>query len=457
MRPIVDLSYYQSPTNINYDRLCAAISGAIIRVAYGSGVPNKWSGPDPEWERHYFEFNKRDKPLGGFQYLTEYQPVEEQVEVMRKGIEGKRIRIGRWADVEVERGAEVLSKQTVHKYMQLAEAAMGEFGIYTSYWYWWQIMGGYYYTNRKLWVAHYGVVKPSIPMGWTSYWLWQNHDAKTGRIDGYNSGIDLNQFYGTQEQFDAWVNAEPIAVEPVPPLELYSPVPTGSWISQKFGENSTWYATSRGHNGVDYGVIVGTPITAAMDGVVEVSKEQTGGYGRHIRIRHEHGITIYGHLSQRYVQVGDVVTAKQVIGRSGGSLSDPYAGNSTGPHLHFEYRPFEPVDPLVAGSYVYNAVDTLPFTIDWEKELGKMLFQVEVLASSGLNVRRGIGTGYSVIRTEPKGAILSVYEETNGWFKVGQGEWISGNPTYSKRVPVSVPADTRLDTLWAWYKETHPE
>lgn len=456
MKPIIDVSYYQNPALIDYDKLCAAISGAIIRVAYGSGAPGKWEGVDPEWERHYFEFNKRDKPLGGYQYLTEYQPVEEQVEVMRKGIEGKRIHIGRWADVEIERGAEVLTKQTVHKYLQLAETAMGEFGIYTSYWYWYQIMGGYYYTNRKLWVAQYGVSKPDLPLGWSSYWLWQNHDTNTGRIDGYtHGGVDLSQFNGTQEQFDAWVNAEPVAVEPKPPLVLYNPVPNGSWISQKFGVNSTWYATSRGHNGVDYGIVVGTMITAAMDGVVEVSKEQVGGYGRHIRIRHPHGVTIYGHLSHRYLEVGDVVKAKQVIGLSGGATSDPYCGNSTGPHLHFEYRPFEPVVPLVPGSYVYNAMDTLPFTVEWEKELGKMLFQVEVLAVGGLNVRSGIGTGYRIIRTEPIGTILSVYEVTNGWYKIGQGEWISGNPAYSKKVVVPVPEDNRLEKLWDAHPELH--
>ena len=203
------------------------------------------------------------------------------------------------------------------------------------------------------------------------------------------------------------------------------------------------------------GIKVKVPIlAAAMDGVVEVSKEQVGGYGRHIRIRHPHGVTIYGHLSHRYLEVGDVVKAKQVIGLSGGATSDPYCGNSTGPHLHFEYRPFEPVVPLGPGNYVYNAMDTLPYTIEWEKELGSMLFQVEVLAV-GLNVRSGIGTGYRIIRTEPKGTILSVYEVTNGWYKIGQGEWISGNPEYSKKHVVVEPDDNRLDKLWDAHPELH--
>ena len=72
--------------------------------------------------------------------------------------------------------------------------------------------------------------------------------------------------------------------------------------------------------------------------MIEAKEERTG-YGRHIHIQHSHGVTIYGHLSAMLVRVGDVVKAKTVIGKSGGDPSDPFSGNSTGPHLHFEYRP----------------------------------------------------------------------------------------------------------------------
>lgn len=48
-----------------------------------------------------------------------------------------------------------------------------------------------------------------------------------------------------------------------------------------------------------------------------------------------------------------------------------------------------------------------------------------VTAKTGLNVRTGIGTSYSIIRTLPTGAQVTVYEMSNGWARIGSGEWVS--------------------------------
>lgn len=450
MKPIIDISHHQNPGLIDYDKLASQIDGVIIRAAYG----NK---PDTAFEQHYEEFNKRGVPIGVYQFITEYMPVEEQVQTLYEMVmQDKNIPLGFWADVENETGADSLTKQTVHTYMQQVEALLGkEFGIYTSASQWAAIMGGTYYTNRKLWVAHYGTAYPALPMGWKSFWLWQYTSSK--RLEGYAENLDANAFCCDDSVFQQWIGGVSLPEpEPLPSLRLFSPVARDSWISQRFGINPQWYSAARGHNGIDYGIIVGSPVYAAMDGIVEVSLEQKTGYGRHIRIRHPEGVTIYGHLSKRMFEVGDFVMAKQLIGRSGGALDDPYCGMSTGPHLHFEYRQDKPVVPLVPGSYIYNAIDTLPFTLYWEQELGEMLYQVEVVAA-GLNVRKGIGTGYDIIRTESKGAILSVYEVTNGWFKIGEGQWVSGYATYTKRIiPAGEPTtEEKVGKLWIAHPDLH--
>jgi murein DD-endopeptidase MepM/ murein hydrolase activator NlpD len=96
------------------------------------------------------------------------------------------------------------------------------------------------------------------------------------------------------------------------------------------------------HKGIDVAVQSGTPIKSAQRGEVVFSGEQRG-YGYSVEVQHEDmSRTFYAHLSRRDVNVGDIVTSGQVIGLSGGGRNDPGRGTSTGPHLHFELRRYDP-------------------------------------------------------------------------------------------------------------------
>ena len=48
-----------------------------------------------------------------------------------------------------------------------------------------------------------------------------------------------------------------------------------------------------------------------------------------------------------------------------------------------------------------------------------------VSANIGLNVRTGAGTSYRIIKALPKGTKVTVYEEKNGWARIGDGQWVS--------------------------------
>lgn len=136
------------------------------------------------------------------------------------------------------------------------------------------------------------------------------------------------------------------------------------YVTQKFGVNGAYYARykMKGHNGIDLRTrFVDTPlahryVSAAAEGTVEVVRWDVRGYGVHVRIRHADGsLTIYGHLTKPYVSKGQKVKDQQVIGLSGNT------GDSSGPHLHFEYRPAgweKHADNGYAG-----AVDPTPFII----------------------------------------------------------------------------------------------
>ena len=113
-------------------------------------------------------------------------------------------------------------------------------------------------------------------------------------------------------------------------MQLIKPFNGDYPITQRFGETFT---DPKGHKGIDYALPLGTPVLAAADGIVEKAGVDNTGYGNVIIIRHlwTDG-TVYAHLQNWNVVAGQSVKAGDVIGHSGNT------GNSTGPHLHFEYR-----------------------------------------------------------------------------------------------------------------------
>ncbi len=100
------------------------------------------------------------------------------------------------------------------------------------------------------------------------------------------------------------------------------------------------------HTGVDIPVPEGTPVLAAGPGKVvwagygayRGGHDETDPYGLAVTIRHDFGYqdqslyTLYGHLSEIDVVVGQHVETGELIALSGST------GKVTGPHLHFEVR-----------------------------------------------------------------------------------------------------------------------
>lgn len=111
---------------------------------------------------------------------------------------------------------------------------------------------------------------------------------------------------------------------------------SGATITQRWGERPEAYAQFGdmfGHNGVDFGTPMRTPILALADGEVAMVAADIS-YGSYVRLYHPRLrlCSFYAHLDSATVTAGQTVTAGTQIGLSGNT------GNSTGPHLHFEVR-----------------------------------------------------------------------------------------------------------------------
>lgn len=208
MKPIIDISYWQPPSEINYDLLAGSISGVILRACYATGK-------DTRFEQHYSEFARRGIPVGAYHYITGNVEATRQAEAFRDAVAGKILQLGLWADVEDIREGTRLTRQQVIDYMTITEGLLGTLDIYTSRAMWAAIMGtgSHPYGSRKLWVANYKVAAPALPVGWSSWWLWQY--ASDGDLPGYNGNLDMNHFWGSDEQYQEWIGGE----VPEPPDE----------------------------------------------------------------------------------------------------------------------------------------------------------------------------------------------------------------------------------------------
>ncbi|MDD2414092.1 MAG: peptidoglycan DD-metalloendopeptidase family protein [Eubacteriaceae bacterium] len=125
------------------------------------------------------------------------------------------------------------------------------------------------------------------------------------------------------------------------------------------GSESTGGVGTAYHEGVDIGADAGTPILAMADGTVTQAGEN-GGYGNFVAIDHgtdSNGHSVgssYGHMQSINTTQGAQVKKGDVIGYEGST------GNSTGPHLHFNFivdkQNVDPISyfPQYSGQFQYQ-------------------------------------------------------------------------------------------------------
>ena len=178
-----------------------------------------------------------------------------------------------------------------------------------------------------------------VAKGDTIYSIAKRYDANPQSILDYPFNSFVND-----ETFELAIGQTVLVPNGVKPAEVYwSPLarvkqitpdagsvtasgnfvwPAGGTISQNF----VWY-----HKGIDIANRAAPGILAADSGTVVTAGWSPYGYGYHVVIDHGNGYrTLYAHLSQIYVNVGQGVARGNAIGKMGST------GRSTGIHLHFE-------------------------------------------------------------------------------------------------------------------------
>lgn len=144
-------------------------------------------------------------------------------------------------------------------------------------------------------------------------------------------------------------------------LNLDWPVSPAKGLTAFFHDHGYVATFGVDHYAVDVRANHGTPIYAPADGVVyNVVYNPTSNAYAYIMIAHRMGVmTLFGHVSEVAVKVGDYVSRGQVVGATGATPGTVGAGyRTTGPHLHFEiWQDGVRVDPLN-----YMRLEEVPMT-----------------------------------------------------------------------------------------------
>ncbi|AAP09633.1 L-alanyl-D-glutamate peptidase [Bacillus cereus] len=119
--------------------------------------------------------------------------------------------------------------------------------------------------------------------------------------------------------------------------------------------------------------------------------------------------------------------AKQIGFEWGGD----WKGFVDSPHLQYNYKGYG-TDTFGKGA---QNVVTPPTSND---NVG-----VAYINGSNVNLRKGPGTGYGVIRQLGKGESYKVFGQTNSWLNLGGDQWVYNDPSYIRYTGGNVPATSQ--------------
>ena len=167
--------------------------------------------------------------------------------------------------------------------------------------------------------------------------------GKVKDIEELSSKLDnIEEIIGIKkdDQKDTIKRATLAQITSAQKMYMLHTIPNGSPLENTITKSSFGYRIhpitkrKKFHRGIDLKAKKRTPVYATADGVVRfVQPYNKGDFGRVIIISHNFGFeTVYAHLQQTKVKIGDVIKRNQLIALSGNS------GKSTGPHLHYEIR-----------------------------------------------------------------------------------------------------------------------
>lgn len=204
LNPIIDVSGWQLPEEIDYDTLSHNISGAIVRVYGGSQITAHnnaafTTGIDKSFKKHIKEFQKRDVPVAVYSYALgrSAKEMREEARAFYKNAAPFNPTYY-WIDVE-EVTTKDMNKGVKAFREELKKLGAENIGLY---------IGTYFMAEQEIstkgfdaiWIPTYGSDSgyyEAAPNTTLDYDLHQY--TSQGYINGFNHPLDLNQIAVTKD------------------------------------------------------------------------------------------------------------------------------------------------------------------------------------------------------------------------------------------------------------------
>ena len=196
-KPIIDVSGWQRPQEINYDTLSQNISGAIVRVHSGAQTTKQndaahINGLDKAFQSHITEFQKRNIPVGVYAYVAgkNIQEMEKAAESFYNAASPYNPSYY-WLDVEEKTMSDMNDGVEAFR-AKLESLGVKNIGIY---------VGVYFMEEHSIdtskfssvWIPSYGSDSgfyEATPKTDLDYDIHQY--TSKGKVAGFNHNLDIN-------------------------------------------------------------------------------------------------------------------------------------------------------------------------------------------------------------------------------------------------------------------------
>lgn len=278
-KQIIDISEWQVPSTINYDKLAAELSNVIIRVQYGSNYVDK------HYKTHISEFQKRGVPVAVYAWVRGVNIPDMEQEATDFWHRAKEFNpTFWWLDLEEQSMGDMRSGATAFK-NKLKALGAKKVGAYVAH----HLYKRFNIDTAQfdgVWIPHYGLNNgqpnslPEFPVDLHQY-------TSVGRLNGYNGYLDLNRIVG-HRQLSWFTGGLTSPIEEKPTVENSNGVIGKATVSKHATQYATGESIPSWVRSQTYSVLQKRPTTKSisneeylLDGILSwvLSQDIEGGYG----------------------------------------------------------------------------------------------------------------------------------------------------------------------------------